>query len=153
MIYFTAEDIFRSILCSIIYGVGYAISLTIFEVILSQKHNFGQYLVSVSKYERLTKIEHPDTSLKSYVSQNPIILAFSIFLFFIGYLLLSYFALDGVIRIYVLIIAIALTCLVRRTLGRFAVFSISKLIHLLISPIIIFLRIIMRLFIARGTKC
>lgn len=143
MIYFTAEDVFRSILCSIIYGICYAFLLTFFEVIICEKRGLNQYINSIFKYEKLSKIERPDTTPSNYILQNRIILSFSIFLFFAGYLLLSYFTLDGALRMYVLIIAISLTYFIRQTLGKYIITITSKLIRTILYPVIVLLRIIM----------
>ena len=143
MIYFTAEDVFCSILCAFIYGVGYALLLTFFEVIICEKCGLNQYINYILKYEKIRKIEHPDTTHSNYILQNRILLSFSIFLFFVGYLLLSYFTLDGALRIYVLITAISVTYFIRQTLGKHIIVITSKLIHAILYPLILSLRIVM----------
>jgi hypothetical protein len=142
MIYFTAEEIYLSIIYSFIYGAGLALILTVFKVILGVRCAIGKYAESILHYERITKVENYCKYSKT-TRYGRVYTVFSITMFFLGYLLLSYYALDGNLRIYTFLISLLSTRIFHRIIEPLISTLCCGLIHSLICPLVILLRIIM----------
>ena len=143
MIYFTAEEIYLSFFYSAIYGVGFALLLVCFDMFFTISESLSEYYKSVLSYECITKINRPYLRKSVFRKAGRVRISLSILLFFVGYLLLSYFALDGISRFYTFVVALISTFALKVTLGKLIAILMLNLIHIIFYPLILLLRIIM----------
>lgn len=143
MIYFTAEELLRSVLHSIIYGAIYVVLMLVCSLLI---YNLGVILSaprSFVHYQKITELP----SANAFGCDTRVLGAASAFLkvliFSLGYILLSYYSLDGMLRIYTLIIsvlsALATDRLVCRPLSRL----LKRVSSLALGALIILLRIVL----------
>ena len=151
MIYFTAEEIFGSIIYAALYGGGFA-AFYVLATFLSEELIMIKYVLkSSAKYDKFFEIPESlkcgDT--KAEVSDTlAAILKFSfILLYGVGFILLSYFALDGTFRIYLLAITLMSYWMVFLTLRATLVKILSKIVFLLNITTIYIFRLLLYPFI------
>ena len=102
MIYFSFFEIINSVIMAVAYGLFFPFIPSLLLLVEAFTSSCFDILRSIgqgkkNRYKFKLKKEHPK---KTFVVLN-------IVLFFLGFILLSYIALDGVIRIYLLIIVFA----------------------------------------------
>ena len=103
---FSVQEVIFSALFSFVYGGIYAVFLSILTVILNLVHSLKTFKISIFSYDNIFKFKERIIA-KNQNFESGILLFFEILLFSLGIILTSYVALDGVIRLYVLIIASA----------------------------------------------
>lgn len=142
MMHFTVSEIFSSVLFAFIFGAGcaflYMLALSIFDQ-LAYILLFPKYIFCYS--EKILSIP-PKTNSGRKEKGSPVLTFFSIIIFTLGFILLSYFALDGSIRLYMLVISLSSLFLVKKVLLSkiFSLLNIS--VYYLFSYIIIALRVV-----------
>ena len=145
MKYFTAEEIFRSIVSALIYGtffeilciIIYSFCTLISELISLPRKVFfyGGKLMS-SPYATVADNNSP-TRVRG---AGAFVLIVKVLLFSLGFLLLSYYSLDGVIRAYLLLLSLSSLYLVRNLIRPIAIHAFSTILRWLLSFLIIVLR-------------
>lgn len=111
---FSFSEIINSVFCAIIYGCGYFVYFTILRILLSRLRDVKFFIRSTYDYSKITeKKRRGDVALKP----SSVTAFFDIFIFGIGFILLSYFALDGCLRVYMVIVS------------SFVFFSLKKLLY------------------------
>lgn len=106
MMTFSAEEIFSSVIFALAYGAIFAV---IFSLTVVLKEILAVSFAMLKSSLRYDKI-FPLPSLKNVKISNKsgaLISVVSIFLFAVGFSLLSYLALDGQLRLYMLILSFA----------------------------------------------
>ncbi len=146
MIYFTAEEIYLSILHSIIYGTGFALALSAVDCIIRLAGRSREYFSSLFHYEKIFSVSSVKAKEISISSIGRIRLLIYIITFSVGYILLSYFSLDGIFRLYTLVLSLLIMYFTKLTLGAAAVKLFDKLLFVLLYPIVVVLRIVIRPF-------
>lgn len=106
MIGFSFLEIINSLLYSFIYGLGasalYVVVSNIYLILKSLPDLFYEIII----FDKILPSPNFKKCLK-VGKKGPIFAFVSVFLFFIGFMLVSYFALDGEIRLYMLILSSA----------------------------------------------
>ena len=151
MIYFTAEEVFNSIIYAALYGGGFAV-FYVLVTFLSEEFIMIKYILKSSgKYDNFFRI--PESlkcgNTKAEIS-DPLaaILKFSfILLYGVGFILLSYFSLDGTFRIYLLAITLISYWLVCFTLRVTLIKILSKIAFLLNITAVYIFRLLLYPFI------
>ncbi len=142
MMTFTSQEILLSVLYAIIYGCFFALLLSALLLIKGVIKGGRESLISVIRFDKIFPL--PSFS-QIQASENPgaFLSAASIILFAVGFSLLSYFSLDGEIRLYMLILSFA-----SFYLSKFVILGIFKKIFTrLIRLIFIALSFVLRIFI------
>ena len=106
MMSFTAGEIFFSILCAIIFGFGFSFLTSMLLIIREIAHAFGSIMKKSLTYEKIL----PPPSIKSIkINQAAwsVVTVLWVVLFMLGFSILSYVALDGEIRLYMLVLSFA----------------------------------------------
>ncbi len=152
MIYFTAEEIFWSFFHSIIYGIIFALGIVLIDCIIRLIRGLPQYFLSVKTYKRLLSLPERQNAHDIASDIGAVRMLLYVISFFIGYIILSYFSLDGVFRGYILALSLAALCLTRITLGRIILLIFEHLLYILLCPIIILMRILLAAFRKMTTK-
>ena len=134
MISFNIFELFSSVFLAVVYGflafAFYIVFRSLIGVfsflpdILFEILNFEHFLKPI-KIKLVSKIE----------TENPCLDFFGILLFFIGFSLVSYLALDGLFRLYMLCLALLSFCISNRLLSRSVCALFSFLLNLLLSLI------------------
>ena len=105
MIYFTTDEIWQSLLISAFYGILFATASGLFVSLKCTVFDVCDCLKQITIYKKLTnKVVFKQNSLVYSKSAAEIFLY--IVAFFLGYVLTCYVSLDGVLRVYVLVIAL-----------------------------------------------
>ena len=133
MKYFSAEEILFSVFCSVIYGVIFALLTLSVVLILDIVIAFPRRIKKGFSYSgRLAAVE-------PFIQDKPIPVFFTvsgIILFFIGYVLLSYYSVDASFRLYVLLISggtyLICTHIFKRFLRPVAVSILNRLLIIFI---------------------
>ena len=146
MIYFTAEEIYLSILHSILYGVIFAALLSAIDCILKLSKQIPDYFSSVMVYEKIFSIPRRKRADECGIRIGKLRIFVYVIGFTIGYILLSYFSLDCVFRVYTLVLSLSFICFSKLTLGNLMIELFDRAFHLIICPLVIFLRIFIRPF-------
>lgn len=145
MMGFSGREILLSALYAMIYGFTFSLAyemVIIFSRTLKFLPNLIREIICAEKVLPSPSIKERIKSAK----EGGTFAFFSVFLFFIGFLLLSYFSLDGQLRLYMMIIASAAFyifnsafCVVLRGLFTILfdtlVLAISTVIRILLLPI------------------
>ena len=120
MIGFSFSEIFLSVIYSVVFGVILAFGYEFYRIILFLPE-------TISLVFKKTKFQCAE---KMYLSEQTVIQkAFLFFVFTLGVILLSYFALDGAVRIYVIILTLLSFLAVRRA----AFYSLEWAIYTVLS--------------------
>lgn len=106
MITFTYKEIADSILYAILYGVSYAVFYSALVLVRSIFYSLPDIVKKTVKFDKIFPL--PDFSQVGKSTKTGKILSFiSPLLFCLGFCVLSYISLDGIIRIYMLILSSA----------------------------------------------
>ena len=142
MIGFTSREILLSVLFSAIYGVVfsviYQLLITLFHVLKSTP----DLIINILKSSKIL----PAPDVKCLVKDQKVgggFAFFSVILYFLGFLLLSYLSLDGQLRLYMLVISSASLYISNLT---FCVF-LKELALFLLNLIVLLLSTVLRLVI------
>lgn len=149
MIPFTTLEILLSVVSASVFGAIFAFLDIILEILSLEgehikrirEHIFGpQKIISIPKR---VGTENEKTKEK-YKYIGELITFFKVIIFTVGFILLSYYALDGVVRVYLLVFGVvfflALRCLFEKSILKIA----DSLFLLLYGAFIILLRIFCR---------
>ena len=142
MIAFTYGEIVSSILLAILYGCLYAVLFSLVCLIVNMVLSLPKIIRDTLSFDKIL----PPPSFKNLKTDNSCggFLSFiCVILFTIGFLLLSYLALDGVIRIYMLILSFASFYLSKITFTEF----LSRLFMAAFRRILSLLSIVVRVVI------
>ena len=106
MIGFSFEEIYGSMLYAITWGAVFCAAFSLCGLILGIVGSFGRICRVIFVYE---KIFAPPTKeeLKIVPRYNALLSFVSVLIFTLGFAVVSYFSLDGVIRLYMLILSFA----------------------------------------------
>ena len=134
MIAFDLREVAFSILYALIYGVGFALFYSFMILLKTVWKHLSRVTCDLVKFYKITPLPTFDYILKRQ-SGGVFLIALSVLFFGLGFSLLSYVALDGQIRIYMLILC-------------FASFYLSKLAfyEIFVKLLLHLLRVILRAF-------
>lgn len=139
MIYFTADEIGRSLLIALAYGVFFCLIISLFDVIYGTIKDLFYSLKQIIVYEKITsEVNFVELKIKKEGSAAGVFV--SVVLFFIGYILISYMTLDGCVRIYMLIVSSASLFLLKLIICDKFVFLMRKILRSVICGFVIALR-------------
>lgn len=148
MIYFAAEEIYTSVLYAIIYGFVFAIISRLSRLLIEEIRLARHLVTAVIRYE---KIFDPPIALKYSAEKCKLdgmsgrIFKFcEILTFGIGYILLSYLALDGLHRVYILIISLIAYFLAERLISVTLLKALILIIELIMTLIVYIFRILLK---------
>ena len=132
MIYYSSWEILISVLLSVAYGICFSFVLAMSKsVVLSLKKVKKEICYARVEYSRGLDVKNDKSILKHGRKSKfagDFYVATVIVAFAIGYILMSYYALDGAIRIYTLVLAFLLAKLSFAPLTKLATFSVEILI-------------------------
>lgn len=118
MISFTNPEIFLSIIYAVLYGgffaFGYSVLLTVNSLIKSS----SDIMLGILRFDKIFPLPRYKSLLNSQ-KHGPIIAFLSIVFFSVGFVLLSYLSLDGIIRLYMLVLSFASFYLLKITIFDF----------------------------------
>ena len=141
MIYFTADEIWQSLLISAFYGILFATASGLFLSLKCTVFDVCDCLKQITIYKKLTnKVVFKQNSVGYSKSAAEIFLY--IVAFFFGYVLTCYVALDGVLRVYVLVIALLSFFLVKKIFVDKIILTFRNIFRFLLSTVTIIVRII-----------
>ena len=106
MIIFSSREIAFSVLCALVYGCCFSVFSSLISVILGLFERIKKMPLDLIKYEKITSFDTPirgNDSRKAKLGEK----IFNLFLFTVGFILLSYLCLDGILRVYMLFICSA----------------------------------------------
>ena len=106
MMSFSLDEILVSIVSAFVYGLIFAFCISLALIIKSLIKGLPCIIREMLFYEKLLPLPQPMRPTGDE-KNGPFLLCGSIFLFALGFSLLSYFSLDGEIRLYMLIISFA----------------------------------------------
>ena len=139
MNYFSLREILYSLLYAIIYG---AVSALIFCVFRSARiilYDIRKSVGLLIKYDKIYQVRFTEDPGKSR-EMHPTELFLSIVFLFVVYILLSYHALDGVIRLYMLITFFASFYLSKIVISAFLDKIVGRIVRLIFSLFIVAFR-------------
>ena len=106
MIYFSPAEILCSLLHAVVFGMGFSFFYQLFVAILRTAKSIPGLMNEILFAERI--FPFPSVKGKFKEGEEGGMTAFlSVIFFFLGFLLLSYFSLDGRVRIYMLVVSSA----------------------------------------------
>ncbi len=146
MMTFSAAEILRSCICALAYGAGASLLLIVLVICARQ---LG-YILSLPRHALIYEgriLDLPKQGDKSGVIRNTrsvgeILTALKIILFAVGYIIFSYYALDGEIRLYTLALSLVAFFLARKLLSGLSVKLSDKLIFAIFAIPLLILRIL-----------
>ena len=106
MMTFSTEEVFSSVIFALAYGAIFAIILSFIVVVKESLTVMLDMLKTTCGYEKIFPLPRFKGVKISYKS-SAFISVIAVFLFAIGFSLLSYMSLDGQLRLYVLILSFA----------------------------------------------
>ena len=135
---FSFSEIINSVFCAIIYGGGFFAFFVIFRILLSRLRDIKLFIRSSYKYSRIT-----DRKCRGSTHQNAssITVFFDILFFGIGFILLSYFALDGCIRVYMALVTSFVFFALKKLLYSRTFSGVGLLLDYIELPLIFCLRV------------
>ncbi len=150
MIAFTQNEILRSMFNATILGICMCFFSTLINILGQLFPTIGTMLIGSFKYEKIFSIEKYDKTNKC--THSPLYIFLCTIAFAISFMLLSYYSLDGQIRLYMLLQLFASFYISKITFFVFLEQIVSKLFMLLASIITIILRVIFLPFITISRK-
>ncbi len=106
MMHFTSGEILISLLYAVVFGIGFFVFYTSACIFKYELVRLIGVLPSTFRYDKI--LEKPTKIQGRCEKQQGVIFAFmSVIIFAIGFILLSYYALDGCIRVYLLLFALS----------------------------------------------
>lgn len=115
MMQFTMCEVIRSLVCGTIYGIAFFFFYTVILLLISQFGRFYELPVSIVKYDNFFEKTIKNGGRNSFSLKSPLIFFLAI-LFAIGFVLLSYYALDGCLRIYLFMVSVFTFLVLRKIL-------------------------------------
>ena len=106
MMGFSAREVLLSVVYSVAYGAAYSLIYKTLEFLINLIFVFPEYLCTQLREEKIISLISIKGKIKGR-KNGPIFTFFSTLTYFTGFLLLSYFSLDGDIRLYMLILSSA----------------------------------------------
>ena len=106
MMGFSGREILLSVLYAFLFGLGYSLMYQLILISLEAVKSLPRLAREILGSEKI----FPSPSIKKEIKDRKfgaVFAFFSVFLFFVGFLLLSYLALDGQLRLYMLVISSA----------------------------------------------
>ena len=139
MMTFSTEEIFSSVIFALAYGAIFAIILSFVVVLKESLVAILDMLKTTLSYEKIFPLPSFSGVKISYKS-SAFISVIAVFLFAVGFSLLSYMSLDGQLRLYMLILSFA-----SLYLSKIAIFDIfSRVILLALKAFFIIIALIVR---------
>ena len=145
MIVFSLRQILLSCLYSAIYGFSFAVILIALLVLSDTLVLFFRAIRSVVAYEgRITALSAWDKDVKprSRGWRPELAVGVGAFLYSVGYVLLSYYALDGAVRLYTFIIALLAVFFTYKLAAGGARRMFERVFFVIFCPLVLFLRIL-----------
>ncbi len=141
MIWFSGIEIFLSLSSSVIYGAVFALFVCFFFLLSTLIKNGKKAFVSaLDPKSRRIRSKQLEVYLKKELSATGKF--FLILLYTLGYVLLSYYSLDGCVRIYTLLFSLLSLFVFKLLLSD----SVLRLILLLFNRLIVILALILSIF-------
>lgn len=138
MIVFTQDEILISVVGAICFGGVFAIISSLILIIRSLLISFPKVIKEIFLFDKVFPLPRMYSAFLP-CEGGGIFAFFSVFVFAVGYILISYLFLDGVIRLYMLLFAFAAFYLSKITfcdvLKRFFIF-IFRMIFMLVSLVL-----------------
>lgn len=142
MIAFSGREIAYSVISALIFGAGLSVLASLMEVLGIVFQNMRNFTRDIFKFEKLTELSsvkfNKENQKKAIILRNIGIVAFTV-----GFILLSYFCLDGIIRIYMVILCFASFYLSKFTFSDFLRRVLIAFISLLYRCLVITLRLLL----------
>lgn len=144
MIYFTAEEIYASILYAAAYGALFAAFYQLIKFIVADFYVIKFALKSTFKYKRIFEAPNlpaSDSELIHNTLIHRITLFLAITLYGVGFIFLSYMTLDGYYRLYMLGISLLAIGLTNYILRKTALVILERIFKLMIYLVVYIFRI------------
>lgn len=140
MISFNIYEILLSIGYAAGYGVAYSAIFSLFLLLRAMIISLAEIMVTIFKFEKIFPLPCFKNLIKP-CNRGAVFTFLSVVIFTLGFITISYFALDGVIRIYMLIFAFA-----SFYLSKFALFDfLNKLFVWIFDKILVLLCLALRI--------
>ncbi len=134
MIWFSADELLASIFSSLIYG-GFFAFLVCFLSLLSTLLSNGRLTLAKALMPKGKPIKPSALTTEARGGISSALIIILIVLFTVGYILLSYYALDGSVRVYTLVLSLASLFLTRflvsSSLSRIVLFLINRILSIM----------------------
>ena len=104
MIAFTTREILLSLVYSAVYGVGYFIFFCLVNIFLSELGRIKIYANGIISYDKILQNTAKKQGRTVFERSSALEFLLTLF-FFVGFVFLSYFALDGCFRMYMLLLS------------------------------------------------
>ena len=104
---FSTEELFTSVIFALAYGAIFAIAFSFIVVVKESLSVMIDMLKSALRYEKILPLPRFN-NVKNDFKPGAFISVIAVFMFAVGFSLLSYMALDGQLRLYMLILSFAL---------------------------------------------
>jgi len=104
MMPFTVQEILRSLIYAAVFGIGFFLFFTVAAIIVNQIRRLRFLPSLIIKYDKISEKTIKNNGRIENKS-NSVSVSAAVVLFILGFLLLSYYALDGIIRIYLFLVS------------------------------------------------
>ena len=141
MIYFEAEEIFLSVLHSFAYGFAFSLFTLLPRLLIYSSRFVFTLPKSLVCYQRITDAVKPREISGEYRLAKAVTVFLGVVTFFVGYILLSYYSLDGAIRAYTLLICVFSAAVTEKLICPF----LLRVLKRLASPICFAISVILRI--------
>ena len=135
---FTTEEIFSSVIFALAYGVIFAIFRSVVVALKQSVSLMLDMLKTTLDFEKIFPLPSFG-KMKINHKSNTFISVVSIFLFAVGFSLVSYLSLDGQIRLYMLVLSFASFYLSKTTflvIFSRVILSVVKALFILLAPVL-----------------
>lgn len=126
MITFSLNSLFNSCVCAIIYGIVYSLFFAIIQTISVLPNFICRFSKNATSSDRLQIMTKPCSGIVVFVA---------VLFFFIGFTFLSYYTLDGLIRVYLLLISVLIFYVSNKALYSLVYFLFTLPLRFFLFPI------------------
>ena len=144
MISFSIDELLHAVICAAIFGAGYSALLSVLKPFLKMVLDFPISIINAFKNKGRV-LDHNKSEIKPDGFAKRLMcwlyVFFAIHLFWIGFMLLSYYALDGTLRLYMLAIAVLSFYIAKKSVC----LPLKRLSYLICSFILDIITVILRI--------
>ncbi len=140
MIGFGREEIIMSVLYALVFGAGLCMVRTMINTVFEIFPLLRQMIICAVKFDKI--LDFPKINLHHTSKNRPVWDFFAVILFSLSFMLLSYYSLDGQIRLYMIFCVFAAFYLSKIAFFGFLESLFSKILCLIFSLLSVLLRIL-----------
>jgi hypothetical protein len=152
MMGFTGEELLLSVLHAVIYGGACSVIYCILKLLCDLPSSLGRVCKDIAVYENILSVKEPQRYV--ILGKRGWLFSFlGLIAYFVGFLLLSYYSLDGQVRIYMLLISSASFyvfdlsfCVVLRRIILFLFYQILAIVTVALRIVLLPIKIFVRKF-------